>query len=240
MAIPLVIGGGIWAYRAYHAYRAAQAALAAARAAQAAQAAVRAAQAAKALDAIITAQNNAAAEAAAQEKAKTDAQAKADAAASSNCKDCDEDPDCETARENLKDALYGIRGEKKGVGRGLAERLCHWLHGTDEAARATHLKDVANAAARVARSRKWLQGTGDAPGNVTKDPTMKLPDKKRIRGRRLNKNCSELPEVMTDAKDLEKLAKEIDAGKSSVQPIPRADFAAECTKDALGLVNRAF
>ena len=230
MAIPLVIGGGIWAYRAYQVYRAAQAA----------QGVIRAAQAAKALDVIVTAQNAAKAEEEAKEKAKTDAQAKADAAASSNCKDCDEDPDCEKARENLKDAVYGIRGEKKGVGRGLAERLCHWLHGSDETARATHLKDVAKAADRVARSRKWLQGTGDAPGNVTKDPTMKLPDKKRIRGRRLNKNCSESPEVMTDAKDLEKLAKEIDAGKSSVQPIPRADFAAACAKDALGLVNKAF
>ena len=235
MAIPLVIGGGVWAYRAYQVYRAAQAA----------QGVIRAAQAAKALDVIVTAQNNAAAEAAAQEKAKTDAQAKADAAASSNCKDCDEDPDCETAREELKKAVYETKDVKNREGRGLAERLCHWLHGTDEAERARHLKDLLAAAVRVAKARDWLTGaSADAPKSATNSSTMKAKDKRRIRenaekGEKL-KNCAASPETIKDSEELEELAREIHGGQPSIQPMPRADFAAACAKDALGLVNKAF
>jgi hypothetical protein len=223
LAIPVVIEGvavgGAWAYRGYQAYRAYRAA--------------------KALEAIITAQNNAKAEEEAAEKAKTDAQAKADAAASSNCKNCDEDPDCEKARENLKEALYGIRGEKKGVGRGLAERLCHWLHGTGDNERKGHLPALKDAADRVARARDWLTGKGDVPKNITDDPTMTKKEKKKLRENKL-KNCSTPKELLSESSDLEKLAEEIGKGKSSIQPMPRADFAVACAKDALGLVNKAF
>ena len=123
MAIPLVIGGGIWAYRAYQVYRAAQAL-------------ARAAQAAKALEAVITAQNAAKAEEEAKEKAKTDAQAKADAAADCKGGNCDPDPNCEKWLEKAKKALYGVK-KPKGIGgvgggdKGLVQMICEWINGKE-------------------------------------------------------------------------------------------------------------
>lgn len=121
MAIPLVIGGGVWAYRAYQVYRAAQAV-------------ARAAQAAKALEAVITAQNAAKAEEEAKEKAKTDAQAKADAAAGCKGGNCGPDPNCEKWRQDAKNALYGVKKPRSmgGDGRGpkgLVQGICEWING---------------------------------------------------------------------------------------------------------------
>ncbi len=228
MAAPLVVGG-IWAYRAYQAYRAAQAAAAAARAAQAAKAA------AEALEAINAAQANANAESAEQDKAKTDAQAKADAATNCQGGNCDEDPDCETARGKLTDSLYGIKGDTSDTGRGLAERLCHWLHGTDEALRDSHLNALGQAADRVKKAREWLTGGGTRPYGKTEGARLT----KEQKNKKL-KDCAAPPESIKDSEELEKLARDISKGNSPIKPIPRADFAAACAKDALNLINKAF
>lgn len=174
-----------------------------------------------------------AADAMAAEKARTDAQAKTDAAASSNCKNCNEDPDCQTARDKLKDALYGIKGVTSETGRGLAERLCHWLHGSDEALRASHLGAVSQAADRVSNAREWLQGKGDRP--VSKSERSTLTKKEKASK---PQNCNQPADLVKDAEELEKMAKKVADGKSSIQPLPRADFAAACAKDAFGLVKK--
>ena len=220
LAIPVVIEGvaigGAWAYRGYQAYRAYRAA--------------------KALEAIITAQNAAKAEEEAKEKAKTDAQAKADAAASSKCKDCDEDPDCQTGRDKHNESLYGIKGDTNPNRRGLAERLCHWLHGSDDKLRKSHLEELGNAANGVKKAREWLVDGGDRPYGRKEGARMSQKEK----GLKL-KNCSESPETLKDSRELEKLARDISEGRPSIEPMPRGpEFAADCAKDALGLVNKAF
>lgn len=219
LAIPVVIEGvavgGAWAYRGYQLYRAYRAA--------------------KALEAVIAAQNAANADAATQEKAKTDAQAKADTAAGCQGGNCDEDPDCETARSKLKEALYGIKDDTSDSARGLAERLCHWLHGSDETLRASHLKALQQAAARVKNAREWLTEGGDRPYGKKEGATLSKKDKdKKL------KDCNAPPEAIKDAKDLEDLAQKISENRSPIRPIPDKDFAVNCAKNALGLVNRAF
>lgn len=202
---------GAWAYRAYRAYRVASAA-----------------------EAVLTqAQEAAKADDDAKKKAQTEAQAKADEAASSNCKNCNEDPDCQTARDKLKDALYGIKGVTSETGRGLAERLCHWLHGSDEKLRASHLDAVSQAADRVSNARKWLQGKGDRPVSKSERSTL---NKKQKNSK--PQNCNQPADLIKDAEELEKMAKEVADGKSSIQPLPRADFAAACAQDAFGLVKK--
>ena len=142
-ALPVIGEGlaaaGAWVYRAYRAYRVYQAATT--------------------LEAIATAQQQAAQNEKENEDAKTASQAKADETVSSECKNCNEDPDCETARDKVKEALYGTKGQD-AQNRGLAERLCHWLRGPDEALRTSHLKAVQEAASRVEKASNWLSGDG--------------------------------------------------------------------------------
>lgn len=215
IAIPIaeaVIAAGTWAYRAYRLY-----------------------QAAKALEAIAQAQDAGKAVEEAKEKAQTAAQAKADAAASADCKNCNEDPDCQTARDKLRDALYGTKGDAPDMNRGLAERLCHWLHGSDEALRASHLEALEQAAKRVEKAREWLTGTATRPHGKKEGARLS----KEAKNKKL-KNCNQPQGMMEDAKELEKWAGEILKENSPISPIPRADFAAACTKDALGLVKNVF
>jgi len=88
------------------------------------------------------------------EKAKTDTQAKADAAANANCKDCNEDKNCEKARDKLKKSLYKIKeSSDSDGGRGLAERLCVWLHGIDEVKRTDHIPAISGLLKMLRRRR---------------------------------------------------------------------------------------
>jgi hypothetical protein len=221
VAIPVAIdvaleglaAAAAWALRAYRIYRAAQAAE----------------------EAIAKAQEAAKDKEEAEEKAKTDAQAKADATTSADCKNCNEDPDCQTARDKLKEAVYGIKGDTTDTNRGLAERLCHWLHGPDEALRESHLQALKDAAKRVEKAREWLKGTGDRPYGKKEGATLSKKQKASK-----PQNCAQPTDLMKDAQDLEDMARDVAKGNSTIQPLPRADFAAACAKDALGLVNKAF
>jgi len=67
---------------------------------------------------------------AAKEKARTDAQAKGDAAACADGKNCDPDVNCDKWRGNIKRALYGAKPSSGKGDKGLAQRLCEWMHGT--------------------------------------------------------------------------------------------------------------
>jgi hypothetical protein len=163
MGIPLVIGGGIWAYRGYKAYRAARLA----------QAAALAAQAARALEAISAAQANANAEAAAQEKAKTDAQAKADAAAGCKGGNCDPDSNCEKWREDAKNALYGVKKPRSmgGDGRGpkgLVQGICEWINGKDPDG-GGHKDSIENAVRAYENAMKKLKNKRQFRCPDTKD-----------------------------------------------------------------------
>lgn len=222
IALPVVaegvVVGGAWAYRAYQVYRAA-------RAAQAVLAA------GKALEEMEAAQAAAKPDGKAEEK--TDSQAKADAATSADCKNCSEDPDCQTARDKLKDALYGTKGED-AKNRGLAERICHWLHGTSDAERASHMTAVKDGINRVQNAFNWLTGAGKRPVSKAENATMKGSDKKKML-----KDCDVPADLKDDTLDLLDEAKKITEGKTSLTPMPRADFAAACTQNALGLIKKA-
>lgn len=222
IAIPVVIEGiavgGAWAYRAYQAYRAARLAAAAARAAQALEEMEAAQSAAKPDD---------------KAEEKTPAQTKADAAASADCKNCNEDPDCQTARDKVKEALYGTKGEG-AQNRGLAERLCHWLHGTSDAQNSAHKQAVEQAADRVNKAMKWLAEGGDRPVGKKEGATLT----KKEKNKKL-KDCYVPKDLAQDADDLLKEANAIANDKPTLPRMPRADFAAACTQDALGLVKKA-
>jgi hypothetical protein len=147
IAIPVVIEGvavgGTWLYRAYQAYRLVKTAQAAAQALEEMEAAQAAAEADK------------------KAKEQTAAQAKADAAASADCKNCNEDPNCEKWRQNIKKALYeakqpsGAGGDGSGGGKGLAQMLCEWMHGTNPDG-SGHAESVDKALERIENNLKKL------------------------------------------------------------------------------------
>lgn len=222
IAVPIAVGvanAGVWAYRAYQVYRAA-------RAAQAVLSAARALEEMEAAQAAAKPDDKA--------EEKTESQAKADATTSADCKNCNEDPDCQTARDKLKDALQGTKGEDAN-NRGLAERLCHWLHGTDEGQRASHIPAIQQSAARVQKAMDWLTGKGDRPYGKKEGATLS----KEAKNKKL-KDCSVPADLKKDTDDLLKYAKEVADGKTSVSPVPMANFAAECTKAAFSMVMKAF
>lgn len=220
MVIPIAIGigrAGVWGYRAYQAYRAARAA----------QAVIAAGQA---LDEIEASQSASKPDDKAEEK--TAAQAKADAATSSDCKNCNEDPDCQTARDKLREALHGTKGED-AQNRGLTERLCHWLHGTSDAQNAAHKNAVAEAANRVTKALNWLNGKGERPFGKKEGATLSKKEKTKML-----KDCDVPKDLAQDAEDLLKEADAIANGNPTLPRLPRSDFAAACTQDALGLVKK--
>lgn len=208
-AIETAVAAGVWAVRAYRAYRAA-----------------------KLAQAIANAEQEAQQDAAAGEGARTDAQAKSDAAASSECKDCNEDPDCETARNKLREALYGVKDEAAGTARGLAERICHWLHGTSDVERGVHMQALNDSLKRVEKARAWLQGTGDRPVGKTEGARLTKEQKRK----RL-KNCSIPKDLADDMKMLEDFGVAISQNRSPIDPMPRPDFAAACSKAAFDMIR---
>lgn len=210
-AIETAVAAGAWAVRAYRAYRAA-----------------------KLAQAIVNAEQEAQQDAAAGEGARTDAQAKSDAAAASECKDCNEDPDCETARNKLREALYGVKDEAAGTACGLAERICHWLHGPDDAQREAHIPAIEQSLSRAGKVEEWLRGTKTRPyGGVEGARLTKAQKEKKL------KNCNYPSDLQEDAEMLKSFAKAIKDRKPPIDPIPRSDFAAACTKGALDLVRNS-
>ena len=216
-ALPVIGEGlaaaGAWVYRAYRAYRVYQAATT--------------------LEAIATAQQQAAQNEKENEDAKTASQAKADETVSSECKNCNEDPDCETARDKVKEALYGTKGQD-AQNRGLAERLCHWLRGPDEALRTSHLKAVQEAASRVEKASNWLSGDGKRPYGAKEGARLTKAEKNKML-----KNCNYPQDLKEDVKDMLDCAERIESGKSPIKPSPSANFASECTAAALSIVKKS-
>jgi hypothetical protein len=175
-----------WAYRVYRAYRAA-----------------------KGLEAIIQAQEEAGDNA--ETKDKTQAQAKADDAASSDCKNCQEDPNCEKWRQNIRRALYGAKQPKAlggggGGDKGLAQRLCELMHGTGD--------------------NPHDQNFNDTMAGIEKD-LKKLKNKKQFR-------CNDSPDLEKEANEYLKQAKD----RESMPKIPRADFKEYCYKKAFELAQK--
>ena len=52
------------------------------------------------------------------------------AAACADGKNCDPDVNCDKWRGNIKRALYGAKPSSGKGDKGLAQRLCEWMHGT--------------------------------------------------------------------------------------------------------------
>lgn len=206
IAIPVVVEGvvvgGAWAYRAYQVYRAARLAAAAAKAAQA-------------LEELEAAQSTAKPDDKAEEK--TAAQAKADAAASADCKNCNEDPNCEKWRQEIKKALYeakqpsGAGGDGSGGGKGLAQMLCEWMHGT-KAGGGEHTESVDGALNRIEKNLG------------------KLANKKQFR-------CADSPELEKEVKQY-KDAMGSEEKRASIPHLPRADFKKFCYEQALALAQK--
>jgi hypothetical protein len=205
IVIPIAIGAaqaGVWAYRAYQVYRAARLAAAAANAAQALEELEAAQSAAKPDD---------------KAGEKTDSQVKAGAAPSADCKDCNEDPNCDKWRQEIKKALYAVKqpkgagGDGSGGGKGLAQMLCEWMHGT-KAGGGDHSQSVDDALQRIDKNLE------------------KLADKRK------QFRCADSPELKKEA---EKYKDALGQGnRDSIPHLPRADFKTFCYEQALALAQK--
>ena len=183
----------VWGWRAYRIYRAAQT-----------------------IESVLTASQEADDAAKAKEKEKTAAQTKADAAASADCKNCNEEPECETWRNNIKKALYEAKkpkglGGTGGGGKGLAQRLCEWVYGT-VAGGAAHDTSVDQELTRIDKNLKKLRNSKN--------------------------RCTGVDELEKEAQEYTQHMSKME--RANLPHLPRADFQKFCYDQAVAMAEKVF